>query len=318
MDNQRIFHLARPGARGLAQPTRPTWTSQRRPGRSRSLPKPAVRLPRRPGPRSRSCRAAWACRSCRCRASDGRTCPSRRASARRPRNPRHAPRRPRPQSAGCASSTDVLDLEISPRGGDLVKAVLPRYPVHKNQPERAGAVARSHARQPLRATQRAEHGPSRELDARGHKLQRRGCRVPPRAGPGHAGSPAQRASRGWRDGHQDLPLPPRQLRRGTRTAGQQRGRGAVVRRELPADPPAARPAGPQHDQRRELLLSRPGRSTARSTRSSTSATSPRSASSSPPTAGWVASIQHHFLTAAMPGGNGRNSPRPRVPTACTL
>jgi YidC/Oxa1 family membrane protein insertase len=30
--------------------------------------------------------------------------------------------------------TDVLDLEISLRGGDLVKAVLPRYPVHKNQP----------------------------------------------------------------------------------------------------------------------------------------------------------------------------------------
>jgi YidC/Oxa1 family membrane protein insertase len=31
--------------------------------------------------------------------------------------------------------TDVLDVEISLRGGDLVKAVLPRYPVHKNQPD---------------------------------------------------------------------------------------------------------------------------------------------------------------------------------------
>ncbi len=31
--------------------------------------------------------------------------------------------------------TDVLDLEISPRGGDLVKAVLPEYPVHKNAPD---------------------------------------------------------------------------------------------------------------------------------------------------------------------------------------
>jgi YidC/Oxa1 family membrane protein insertase len=32
-------------------------------------------------------------------------------------------------------STDVLELEITPRGGDLVKALLPRYPVHKNQPD---------------------------------------------------------------------------------------------------------------------------------------------------------------------------------------
>jgi YidC/Oxa1 family membrane protein insertase len=32
-------------------------------------------------------------------------------------------------------STDVLELEISPRGGDLVKALLPLYPVHKNQPD---------------------------------------------------------------------------------------------------------------------------------------------------------------------------------------
>jgi YidC/Oxa1 family membrane protein insertase len=31
--------------------------------------------------------------------------------------------------------TDVLDLEISPRGGDLVKALLPEYPVHKNAPD---------------------------------------------------------------------------------------------------------------------------------------------------------------------------------------
>ena len=31
--------------------------------------------------------------------------------------------------------TDVLDLEISPRGGDLVKALLPDYPVHKNAPD---------------------------------------------------------------------------------------------------------------------------------------------------------------------------------------
>jgi YidC/Oxa1 family membrane protein insertase len=32
-------------------------------------------------------------------------------------------------------STGVLELEITPRGGDLVKALLPRYPVHKNQPD---------------------------------------------------------------------------------------------------------------------------------------------------------------------------------------
>ena len=32
-------------------------------------------------------------------------------------------------------STGVLDLEISTRGGDLVSALLPRYPVHKNQPD---------------------------------------------------------------------------------------------------------------------------------------------------------------------------------------
>ncbi|HRP86074.1 MAG TPA: membrane protein insertase YidC [Gammaproteobacteria bacterium] len=32
-------------------------------------------------------------------------------------------------------ATDVLELEISLRGGDLVKALLPTYPVHKNQPD---------------------------------------------------------------------------------------------------------------------------------------------------------------------------------------
>ncbi|HUG98915.1 MAG TPA: membrane protein insertase YidC [Gammaproteobacteria bacterium] len=32
-------------------------------------------------------------------------------------------------------TTDVLEVEISPRGGDLVSAVLPEYPVHKNQPD---------------------------------------------------------------------------------------------------------------------------------------------------------------------------------------
>jgi len=31
--------------------------------------------------------------------------------------------------------TDVLELEISPRGGDLVKALLPEYPVQKNRPD---------------------------------------------------------------------------------------------------------------------------------------------------------------------------------------
>jgi len=31
--------------------------------------------------------------------------------------------------------TDVLEIEISPRGGDLVKALLPEYPVHKNEPD---------------------------------------------------------------------------------------------------------------------------------------------------------------------------------------
>jgi YidC/Oxa1 family membrane protein insertase len=32
-------------------------------------------------------------------------------------------------------STDVLEVEINPRGADLVSALLPRYPVHKNQPD---------------------------------------------------------------------------------------------------------------------------------------------------------------------------------------
>ncbi|MFU8820743.1 MAG: membrane protein insertase YidC [Gammaproteobacteria bacterium] len=32
-------------------------------------------------------------------------------------------------------STDVLEIEISPRGGDLVKALLKDYPVNKNQPD---------------------------------------------------------------------------------------------------------------------------------------------------------------------------------------
>jgi YidC/Oxa1 family membrane protein insertase len=32
-------------------------------------------------------------------------------------------------------STDVLEVEISLRGGDLVSALLPRYPVHKNAPD---------------------------------------------------------------------------------------------------------------------------------------------------------------------------------------
>jgi YidC/Oxa1 family membrane protein insertase len=46
-----------------------------------------------------------------------------------------APEAERPEERRIRVSTDVLELEISLRGGDLVKAVLPRYPVHKNQPD---------------------------------------------------------------------------------------------------------------------------------------------------------------------------------------
>jgi YidC/Oxa1 family membrane protein insertase len=41
----------------------------------------------------------------------------------------------RPEERRIRVRTDVLDLEISPRGGDLVQALLPKYPVHKNQPD---------------------------------------------------------------------------------------------------------------------------------------------------------------------------------------
>jgi YidC/Oxa1 family membrane protein insertase len=40
-----------------------------------------------------------------------------------------------PEERRVRISTDVLELEISLRGGDLVKALLPTYPVHKNQPD---------------------------------------------------------------------------------------------------------------------------------------------------------------------------------------
>lgn len=40
-----------------------------------------------------------------------------------------------PEARRIRVSTDVLELEISLRGGDLVKALLPTYPVHKNQPD---------------------------------------------------------------------------------------------------------------------------------------------------------------------------------------
>jgi YidC/Oxa1 family membrane protein insertase len=40
-----------------------------------------------------------------------------------------------PEQGRIRVSTDVLELEISPRGGDLVTALLPLYPVHKNQPD---------------------------------------------------------------------------------------------------------------------------------------------------------------------------------------
>ena len=47
-----------------------------------------------------------------------------------------APRDPiAPAERRVRISTDVLEMELSLRGGDLVKAVLPRYPVHKNQPD---------------------------------------------------------------------------------------------------------------------------------------------------------------------------------------
>ena len=42
--------------------------------------------------------------------------------------------RPEPAERRVRVSTDVLELEISLRGGDLVKAVLPQYPVHKDRP----------------------------------------------------------------------------------------------------------------------------------------------------------------------------------------
>jgi YidC/Oxa1 family membrane protein insertase len=46
-----------------------------------------------------------------------------------------SPEAERPEERRIRVATDVLELAISPRGGDLVKAVLPRYPVHKNQPD---------------------------------------------------------------------------------------------------------------------------------------------------------------------------------------
>jgi YidC/Oxa1 family membrane protein insertase len=44
-------------------------------------------------------------------------------------------REPGPAERRILVATDVLELGISLRGGDLVKAVLPLYPVHKNQPD---------------------------------------------------------------------------------------------------------------------------------------------------------------------------------------
>jgi YidC/Oxa1 family membrane protein insertase len=44
-------------------------------------------------------------------------------------------RTPQPGERRIRVTTDVLELEINPRGGDLVRALLPRYPVHKNQPD---------------------------------------------------------------------------------------------------------------------------------------------------------------------------------------
>ena len=46
-----------------------------------------------------------------------------------------APAAPETAARTVRVTTDVLDLEVSLRGGDLVKALLPTYPVHKNQPD---------------------------------------------------------------------------------------------------------------------------------------------------------------------------------------
>jgi YidC/Oxa1 family membrane protein insertase len=51
--------------------------------------------------------------------------------------PAAAPKAPQPSAAPAAPihvKTDVLDVVIDSRGGNLVRADLPRYPVHKNQP----------------------------------------------------------------------------------------------------------------------------------------------------------------------------------------
>jgi YidC/Oxa1 family membrane protein insertase len=50
-------------------------------------------------------------------------------------DPAIAPAQPGPAERRIVIATDVLELQISPRGGDLVKALLPLYPVHKNQPD---------------------------------------------------------------------------------------------------------------------------------------------------------------------------------------
>jgi len=50
-------------------------------------------------------------------------------------DPAGAPDAAVPEARRLRVSTDVLEVEISLRGGDLVKALLPTYPVHKNRPD---------------------------------------------------------------------------------------------------------------------------------------------------------------------------------------
>ena len=197
--------------------------------------------------------------------------------------------------------TDVLDVDLSLQGGDMVRADLLRYPTDKqagSPPVRLlelEAGDYSVIRSGLRAAGgRAEPTHLVALPVRGGGVS---------AGAGRAGAASAADLDGWpgTHGHQDLHIPTGQLRHRARLRSQQSKRQRVEGRFVRAVRASrSTRASARSSTSRPMPIAAPRSTTARRIASSTSRTRTTRRLQQTFAGGWMAAMQHHFVAAAVP------------------
>ena len=197
--------------------------------------------------------------------------------------------------------TDVLDIDISLQGGNLVRADLLDVSARQAARQPARATARYPARRPTTSTaaacapecrQRAE--PSRDVHEPAHG-------VPTCAGCVGAARAAHLDATGGHHGDEDLRVPPGSLRRRARST-----RSTTARRASGPAPPTCSSCGTSSSRSARCSTSRampigvPPSSTERATQKLDIEDDDDAKFAHGVTDGWMASMQHHFVSAAVP------------------